>query len=92
MSIHVGTKEEKGRVPPQGWPSNCLMWLVGGAVSAPLHKVRGYGGGCTATALPHLGQVTRTISHINIASFKFYGFGPTGIFVTNSLGLLRTLL
>ena len=82
MSIHVGTKEEKGRVP-LGQSSNCLGWLVGGAGSAPLHKVRGYGGSCPATALPHLGQVTRSISHINIASFNIMVSGPACIFVTN---------
>ena len=49
----------------------------------PYTRSEGTGGCCPATALPHLGQVTRSISHINIESFNIMVSGPAYIFVTN---------
>ena len=76
MSTHADRKEGEGWVFHLEHPSNCLVWQVGGAGSAP-HTGSEYGEGCcTATTLIHLGQVTLSISHINIEPFNIMVSGP----------------
>ena len=83
MSTHADTKEGGGWVFQSECPPNCLVWQVGGAGSAS-HTGSEYGEGCCpATTLIHLGQVTLSISHINIEPFNIMVSGLAYIFVTN---------
>ena len=76
-------KKKRDGFPSKG--AHLIVWSSQWAepYPPPYTRSESMGGCCPATALPHLGQVTRLISHINIASFNIMVSGPACIFVTN---------